>query len=102
MGWINHLKEKWRIKNNWDFILIMVVFSVAGMLILHERRPVFHFLGVTEHTPLWIKVPLYILTVFPLYQMNLLIFGFLLGQFDFFWTKQKNLARFIARRFNWQ
>jgi len=102
MRWINHLKTKWQIKNNWDFILIMVVFSLAGMLILHERRPVFHLLGVTAQTPLWIKIPLYILIVFPLYQINLLVFGFLLGQFNFFWAKQKNLIRFLARKFSAQ
>jgi len=98
MRWVNHLKEKWNIRSNRDFILIMLVFSLAGMMIIHERRPVFHLLGVTEHTPFWLKVILYILTVFPLYQCNLLIFGFLLGQFEFFWAKEKQLVRFFARR----
>ena len=98
MSWITHLKSKWNIKNNWDFIVIMLVFSIAGMLIVHERRPVFHLFGVTAQTPLWVKIPLYLVTVFPLYQINLLIFGALLGQFKFFWAKEKQLVRFLFRR----
>jgi hypothetical protein len=40
----------------------------------------------------------YIPIVFPLYQINLLIFGFLLGQFEFFWEKEKALVRFVKRQ----
>ena len=98
MKWVDHLKTKWKIKRNRDFILIMVVFSLAGMMIVHERPPIFHLMGITKQTPLWIKVACYIPVIFPLYQVNLLIFGFLLGQSQFFWAKEKQLARFIARR----
>ena len=89
------LKNKWNIKNNFDFILIMIVFSLAGMSIGFFRRPIFHYLGITAHTPWWIKVLVYIPLIPPIYQLNLLIYGFLLGQFDFFWEKEKRLGRFI-------
>jgi len=95
MKWFNHVKQKWGIESNWDFFLINVTFACAGMLIVHERRPIFTLLGVTDQTPMWIKVLIYIPFIFPAYQLNLLIFGTILGQFKFFWEKEKKLAKFL-------
>ena len=91
------LKQKWNIKSNWDFFVINLVFALAGMTIVHERRPIFAWIGITAKTPLWIKILLYIPLIIPLYQINLLIFGTLLGQFAFFWEKEKHLIRFLKR-----
>jgi hypothetical protein len=96
---IEHLKQKWNIRSNRDLFLICLTFSVAGMFILHERPHVFHLLGIENNTPLWIKVAVYIPLIFPLYQLNLLFFGALLGQFPFFWEKEKQLVRFLLRPF---
>ncbi len=92
---LQKLKKKWNIESNRDFILIMIVFSLAGMSIGFFRRPVFHWLGITAHTPLWIKILAYIPLIPPIYQINLLFYGFLFGQFDFFWEKEKRLGRFL-------
>ena len=89
------LKIKWNITSNWDFFAIMIVFSLAGMAIPYFRKPIFHQLGITEHTHLWIKILAYIPLIPPVYQLNLLLFGFLFGQFDFFWEKEKRLGRFL-------
>jgi len=89
---------KWGIKSNWDVLLILVTFSLAGMFILYERKPIFHLFGIQPDTPFWIKTCVYIPVVFPLYQINLLVFGFLLGQFGFFWEKEKAMVRFFKRK----
>ncbi|MDO8581002.1 MAG: hypothetical protein Q7S13_05930 [Candidatus Omnitrophota bacterium] len=94
---LSHLKTKWQIQNNWDFLMINVVFAVAGILIGFERKPIFSSLGITQQTPLWVKILIYVPLIVPLYQMNLLIFGFLLGQFPFFWEKEKRLVQFLFR-----
>jgi len=96
-NWIIKLKKKWNIDSNWDFILIMIVFSIAGMSIVYVRRPLFHVLGITAATPFWIKFFTWLIIVFPTYQINLIIFGFLLGQFNFFWEKEKQIGRFFQR-----
>ena len=96
-NWIIKLKKKWNIDSNWDFILIMIVFSIAGMSIVYVRRPLFHVLGITATTPFWIKFVAWLIIVFPTYQINLIIFGFLLGQFNFFWEKEKQMGRFFLR-----
>ncbi len=93
-----HLKQKWGIKNNWDFFLINCVFSLAGMAVVLVRKPVFHYLGFNEHTHFWIKTITYLCILFPTYQLNLLIFGLLLGQFSFFWDKEKKLWSFLKRK----
>jgi len=91
------LKSKWGIASNWDFFMINVVFAFAGSTIVFERKPIFTFLGITADTPLWIKVLVYIPLIIPLYQLNLIIFGALLGQFRFFWEKEKQLGRYCVR-----
>ena len=98
MSMIEHLKKKWDIKNNRDFTLIMVVFSLAGMNVSLCRKPLFHLLGIHRETAFWIKTAVYLLFVFPAYQLSLLMYGFLLGQFKFFWNKQKSLVQFFRRK----
>jgi len=96
-SWIIKLKKKWNIDSNWDFIMIMIVFSIAGMSIVYVRKPLFYVLGITAATPFWIKFVTWLIIVFPTYQINLIIFGFLLGQFNFFWEKEKQMGRFFLR-----
>jgi len=96
---IVRLKAKWRITSNLDFFLILIVFSIAGMNISFCRKPIFSLIGIKATTPLWIKTLVYIPLIVPLYQISLLIFGALLGQFAFFWEKEKKLGRFLLRAF---
>ena len=94
------LKKKWGITSTLQFALIMVVFSLAGLAITQCRAPVFHVFGLTAETPMWLKVTVYILCVFPLYQLFLLLFGTLLGQFRFFWEKEKKMVLWVAGKFS--
>lgn len=98
LSWIEKLKQKWQIQSNKDFVLIMLVFSLAGSCIGFERQPIFYHLGIDHSTPLWLKIIVYLPLIPPLYQINLLIFGALLGQFPFFWEKEKRLFRFLFGR----
>ncbi|MBU0677178.1 MAG: hypothetical protein KJ626_03605 [Verrucomicrobia bacterium] len=93
------LKARWQVTSLFQVILIMLAFSLAGMSIVHFRRPVFRLLHLTAETSMWIKVPAYILFVVPLYQVLLMFYGTVLGQFRFFWEKEKKMGRWIARQF---
>jgi len=95
MNIIQKLMKKWNINSMWDFVMINIVFSLAGMTIVYERKPLFELLGITPETAFWIKVLVYIPLVIPLYQLNLIIYGTLLGQFRFFWEKEKQMGRFL-------
>ncbi len=93
------LKQKWGIRSNLQVVLILLVFTLAGLSITQVRQPVFLLFGLTADTAWWIKTVVYLLSIFPLYQLFLLIYGTLLGQFRFFWEKEKAMARWIMRRF---
>ena len=85
---INRLKQRWNITSNVDFVLILTVFSLAGMAVSFLRRRVLTLLGLS-HATLGIKVLMSILLIVPLYQLSTLIFAFPLGQFDFFLDRRK-------------
>ena len=91
--------EKWGVSSLWNFWAIMISFSLAGSSILFVKKLFFPLFHITESTPLWIKIPAYILIMIPSYQVLLLFFGTLLGQFRFFWEKEKKFARLLARPF---
>ena len=95
---VNKLKKKWGIRRTVDIVLILIVFPLAGMSIVYVRVPVFEVLGI-EDTHIVIKTMVYLLIVFPTYQFFLLFFGLLFGQFQFFWDKEKKMARWISNKF---
>ncbi len=98
-AWIDRLKVKWGITSTWQVIAILLTFSLAGLSITRIRPIVWLLFGFTEETSMWIKVPTYILMIFPTYQVMLMIFGTLLGQFKFFWAKEKAMLKFFGRLF---
>lgn len=91
---IEKFKKKWGIDSTLDIILILIVFSLAGMSIVFVRKPIFNILGINE-VHITIKTGIYLLIVFPCYQVFLLIYGTLLGQFKFFWDKEKKMGRWM-------
>ena len=94
---IERMKKKYNVRTTFELFIIMAVFSLAGMAIVWVRKPIFHLLGITTTTPFILKFIAWLAVVFPTYQINLLIFGFLLGQFPFFWEREKKFLRFLRR-----
>lgn len=97
-AWVDRLKVKWGITSTGQVIAILVVFSLAGLSIIQIRPVVWSLFGFTKETPLYITIPTYLVMIFPTYQIMLLVFGTLLGQFRFFWAKEKAMVRWIARK----
>ena len=96
MNMIRKLKKKWNIANNWDFTLIMLTFSLAGLGVSFSRREIFTLLGI-NHASLGFKIVVSLLLIVPLYQLSTLFFGLFLGQFKFFWERQKAIARALKK-----
>jgi len=92
LPWIHRLKEKWGIHHTWQVVCILLVFSLAGSTAVTLKPVYFGVLGIDSATPLWIKISAYLLFLFPTYQTLLLAYGALLGQFGFFWKKEKQLV----------
>ena len=96
---IERLKTKWGIRSNWDVVAILIVFAISGSSIMFVKPLWYSIFGVTEATPTWLKVIIWIAMVFPTYQAFLLIYGFIFGQFRFFWAKEVKMVQLIGRLF---
>jgi hypothetical protein len=97
---LDKIKIRWGLKTNWDIIAVMVVFSISGFSILFVRPIWFKIFGVSDATPMWLKFIIWLVMVFPTYQLFLLLYGFIFGQFKFFWEKEKKMVFAIGRLFN--
>lgn len=96
---LEKLKQRWNIESNFQLLVILIVFAVTGSSTLYVRKGVFYLLGITPDTTLWLKVPLYIIVIFPAYQIMFLIVGTLFGQFKFAWEFEKKIfSKFKFRK----
>lgn len=91
-----------RMKTRWGvgpvgLVAILVAFALAGMTTLRLKQPVMGFL-LLETAPGWLQWMIYLVIFLPIYQLLLLGYGTLLGQFDFFWTKLKAVWRLLGGR----
>ncbi len=94
------LKEKWEVESNLQLILIFLVFSLAGSGALVIRKLVFHWVDYSPDWPFWLSALTYVLTIVPAYQIMLIFFGTLMGQFSFFWKFEKKLLRRFGLKLN--
>ena len=92
-----------RMKTRWGVgpggvLAILVAFSLAGLTTVRLKGPVMGYLLPCERCPDGWNGPIYLIIMLPLYQLLLLGFGTLLGQFGFFWSKLKAVGRLVSGR----
>lgn len=97
--WIEKLKKRWGVKSLWQVLLILFVFACTGFTILFLKKPIYWALGFDAQTPAWQRVLAWLILILPLYQAVLLIYGFIFGQFQFFWLF---VNRLFGRLFFWR
>ena len=98
---MNRLKEKWGITSNFQFFIILVVFSITGSVAVLIAKPLLNLVGLEKEliSP-WVFWPIRIFIIFPIYQILIVIIGALFGQFQFFWNfEKKMLVRLGFKRF---
>lgn len=89
-----NFKQRWNITSNWQAFVILVVFAVTGSCSALLSKPFLSLFGIVRETTAgWIYWPLYIILIFPIYQVLLVSFGFLFGQHTFFWAFEKKMLR---------
>lgn len=94
-GFLQRLQSKWKLESIFQVIMVLIVFACTGFTILFIKNPVLDFFGVEKGG--FVNTVLYLLLVLPLYQIFLLIYGFIFGQFKFFWEKEKQIFRRIGK-----
>ena len=90
---MNRLKAKWEIESNAQLIIIFIVFAVTGSTASKIAAPLVHFFGIYSETYPILYWPLRIILIFPLYQVLLILFGWIFGQIKFFWTFEKKMLK---------
>lgn len=88
------LKKRWGITSDWQFFVILLVFTLTGFSASFISKPFLALFGIyKETTSLWVYYPLYIVLIFPFYQIMLVSYGFIFGQHTFFWSFEKKMLR---------
>ena len=97
MSWTEKLKSRWALKSTFQVVMVLIVFSLTGMSVLFLKEPLFSLVGFTDEWSSATKTTVYLLTIIPLYQILLLVYAALLGQFEFFWKYEKRSLGRIRR-----
>ncbi len=93
MAWLQNLKKRWNAGSTLQVILILCTFALTGSTVVWISKPLLKSVFEPDPIPVWGRIVYYIV-ILPVYNVFLLGFGFLLGQFRFFWEFEK---RFFAR-----
>ena len=93
------LKTRWNIQSNFQVVVILTVFALAGTSTVYVKKVIFDLIGITSETHLLIKIPVYVVVILTVYNVLLLIIGSIFGQFKFFREFEKKFfSRFIPKR----
>lgn len=97
MNWITKLKTRWKLESAWQVVVVLLVFTCTGFTILFLKKPLLNWLAGPQGDTTLASV-LYYIFILPLYNVVLLGYGFIFGQFKFFLAFEK---RFMERFFSW-
>src|SRR3989337_3250759 len=93
-GLIEKLKNRWNVRSAGQVIVILIVFACTGFSVMFLKPVITDLLYGEEKSTLFSI--LYWVLIFPIYNLLLLFYGFIFGQFRFFWDFEK---RFFGRIF---
>lgn len=93
-GWRDRLAKRWGVSPQ-RVIIILVVFICTGFTVMFLKRPLVSLVAGEGEKPLWFSIAYYVL-ILPLYNLLLLAYGALFGQFRFFWEFEKRFFRRIT------
>ena len=102
------LKERWGIESNLQLVVIFIVFAITGSASVYVAKPFLAWIGMSkENFPDawwsgWVYWFLRLLLIFPFYQILLVGFGWLFGQFKFFWNFEKKMLSRMGFGFLWK
>ena len=89
----DYLQKRWGLTSVWQVIVILIVFALTGFSALYVKNFLYALAGIGPETHPAIRIPYGILATLIVYQFLLLGYGFLLGQFKFFWAFEKRMLR---------
>ncbi len=97
MDWIDKLKQRWAINNTWQVLVVLFVFACTGFTVMFLKNPVLGWIDPSFKESIAFTVLYYIL-ILPVYNLILLFYGLIFGQFKFFWEFEKRFVKRMIRR----
>jgi len=94
LSFIENLKTRWQVKSGLQVLLILIVFACTGSSVVVIK----HLIGISNSSPSSDRI-LFYLAVLPIYNIMLLGYGFLFGQFKFFLNFEKKFFKRIIGLF---
>jgi len=87
------LKLRWGVTSNFQLAIIFIVFAITGSASAWLSKPFCYWLDITkEDLGNWFT-PVRLLLIFPIYQVLLVLIGFVFGQYKFFWAFEKKMLK---------
>lgn len=83
MAWTEKLQKKWGLESRKQVWLVLCVFACTGFSVMFLKKPIFSFIGIERGGSVGETI-LYYLLILPVYQLLLLCWGAVFGQFPFF------------------
>ncbi|UII28687.1 prolipoprotein diacylglyceryl transferase [Fulvivirga maritima] len=93
-NWLEKLENRWQV-NTIRAILILVVFACTGFTVFFLKEPILSSIAPADERT-WVFSLVYYILIFPIYNVILLFYGFIFGQFNFFWAFEKRMFRRMA------
>ena len=102
---LKKLESRWKVAERWQIIRIFIIFAITGTSSLYVSSPILNALGLNKEIfdinalTLSVYYVLKFIAILPAYQILLLLFGWLLGEYDFFSSfVKKMLSRFKSKK----
>lgn len=94
------LENRWPVTYRWEMIAIFIVFAITGSVSAKLAAPLTELIGLQKDSISgWIYWPVRIILIFPIYQVLLVLVGWLFGQFKFFWNFEKKMLKHMGLGF---
>lgn len=98
---IQKLEGRWIVKQRWELIRIFIVFAITGSSSVLVTRPLIKELGITlDNLHAFVYWVLFVAISLIAYQLLLLFFGWIFGQFEFFWNFEKKILKRLGINFD--
>jgi hypothetical protein len=95
VSFLKKLQDRWKVESTLQVVLILTVFALTGTTIVYLKGFLKPYIGDAW----WIDIVYYI-AILPVYNLVLLIYGFILGQGSYFWNFEKKFFNRILGKKN--
>ena len=94
-SWLDRLGSRWNVTPQ-RAVIILIVFACTGCSVMFLKAPILNLLfdGAVKGL---IPSILYFILILPVYNILLLIYGAIFGQFNFFWEFEKRFFKRMGR-----